>query len=147
MCKQRLKHPQQECGFTLLDSLLQLIVLVLFAQFFLLFYSWYSQKDNGMFNNNELQWEIFAFQLQKELTHTKQFTRNTIQNISYSSDRGTLSVAIGPGELKREKGYQPLLFGITTVKFEYSDYILDATINFENGKGRSRKFIVPNNTR
>ncbi len=100
-----------------------------------------------MFNNNELQWEIFVFQLQKELTHTKQFSRNTIQNISYSSDRGTLSVAIGPGELKRGKGYQPLLFGITTVKFEYSDYILDATINFENGKGRSRKFIVPNNTR
>lgn len=100
-----------------------------------------------MFNNNELQWEIFAFQLQKELTHTKKFTHKTIQNITYSTDRGTLSVRVGPGVLKREEGYQPLLLGITTVKFEYSNYILDATINFENGKGRSRQFIVPNNTK
>ena len=66
MCKQKLGSQRCEKGFTLLDSLLQLMILVLFAHFFLLFFSWYAQKNNGMFNNDELHWELFAFQLQKE---------------------------------------------------------------------------------
>jgi len=131
-------------GFTFLDALLQLMILVCFAHFFLLFFIWYSHKDNGMFNTDELQWELFSFQLQKELTYTSDFYPRTSYHIQYSSTRGNLGVKQASGELRREEGYQPLLFGVSTVNFEYSNYILNTTVRFMNGKERSREFIVPN---
>lgn len=145
MCKQRLKNHPDEGGFTLLDALLQLMILVLFAQFFLLFFSWYAQKNNGMFNKDELHWELFSFQLQKELTNTKSFTYNPgLNKIYYSADRGGLSISYMLGELKRGTGYQPLLFGVDTLDFKYSNPILETKITFHNGVERSREYIVPN---
>lgn len=145
MCKQRLISKRCERGFTLLDSLLQLMILVLFAHFFLLFFSWYAQKNNGMFNNNELHWELFAFQLQKELTHTENFTYNsTIPKIIYSIDRGDVSVSNMSGELRRGIGYQPLLFGVAQLKFDYLEYTLRMKVKFHDGTERSREYIVAN---
>lgn len=97
-----------------------------------------------MFNNDDLQWEIFAFQLQKELIHAKSFTKKTILNISYLTDSGDLGVKIGPGDLRREEGYQPLLFGVNSVNFIYSNNVLNTHVKFANRNERSRMFIVPN---
>ena len=145
MCKQKLGSQRCEKGFTLLDSLLQLMILVLFAHFFLLFFSWYAQKNNGMFNNDELHWELFAFQLQKELTHTENFTYiSKPPKIIYSTDRGDLSVSNMSGELRRGLGYQPLLFGVAQLTFDYSEYILKMNVKFHDGTERSREYIVAN---
>ncbi|MGG0658599.1 competence type IV pilus minor pilin ComGF [Rummeliibacillus pycnus] len=129
----------------MLDALLQLMILVCFAHFFLLFFTWYSHKNNGMFNTDELQWELFSFQLQKELTNAKEFNRRTSYHIQYSSNRGGLGVRQASSwEIRREDGYQPLLFDVSMVNFDYSNYILNTTVKFKNGKERSRMFIVPN---
>ncbi|WP_102691368.1 competence type IV pilus minor pilin ComGF [Rummeliibacillus pycnus] len=140
----RLLNRKDQRGFTFLDALLQLMILVCFAHFFLIFFIWYSHKDDGMFNTDELQWELFSFQLQKELTYTSKFTPRTSYHIQYSSSRGDLGVKHTSGELRREDGYQPLLFGVSTVRFEYNNYLLNTTVKFINGKERSREFIVPN---
>ncbi|HWI48194.1 MAG TPA: competence type IV pilus minor pilin ComGF [Rummeliibacillus sp.] len=144
MCQYRFLNNKDERGFTLLDALLQLMILVCFAHFFLLFFIWCSHKNNGMFNTDELQWELFSFQLQKELTYTTDFYRRTSYHIQYSSTRGNLGVKQASGELRREEGYQPLLFGVSMVNFEYSHNRLNTTVKFMNGKERSREFIVPN---
>lgn len=141
----RILRLKEDGGFTLLDSLLQLMILVMFAHFFLLFCTWYSQKDKGILNRNELQWELFAFQLQHELTEAEEIYFEKKRIHYFTANRGDVGVhAIGYGELRREEGYQPLLFGIRDANFDYRNYMVNMTVYFANGDERSRAYIVPN---
>ncbi|MGX9135250.1 competence type IV pilus minor pilin ComGF [Rummeliibacillus sp. JY-2-4R] len=141
----RILSLKEEGGFTLLDSLLQLMILVLFAHFFLLFCTWYSQKSKGILNSSELQWELFAFQLQNELTEAEEIYYDKKSIHYFTENRGDVAVhAIGMGELRRDEGYQPLLFGIRDANFDYRNYVVNMSVYFANGDERSRVYIVPN---
>ncbi|MBB5169505.1 competence type IV pilus minor pilin ComGF [Rummeliibacillus stabekisii] len=124
--------------------MLQLIILMMFAQFFLLFFVWYGHKKSGILSDSELQYEMFVYQLSKELIHAKEFSLSEKYTALYSSNRGIIGIKSVGSDIRRVGGYQPLLFGLQYAEFEYADSIFETTITFKSGSERRRKFIVPN---
>lgn len=134
-------------GFTFIESMFQLIVLLLFSQFFGFIYSWFHQIDSNL-NSQEATWEMFIFELQQYINDSSEVTLPNANSVVHLENKqtGEVTQISRYGDMIRkqvdDKGHVPLLMGVKKVTFEKNENTLTISVQFTDGKTKERSFFV-----
>lgn len=140
------RYRRQEDGFTFVEALLQLVLLVVFGQLLFLIFIEYQEMNDIKKKRLEADWEICVNDINQSLPYGK-------SKITVS--QGGLSITVRtPDKVyniqflnkvlwKRENnGNETLLTGVKSANFELNDNRLLLKVKLEDGKERERIFIV-----
>lgn len=144
MC--RVLNRFNQSGYTLIESLFQLIILSIFLQLFVLFFFWKSPIEEQYSDVNSMEWELFAIDLQQLLVE--------VQEIELISGNMGIQFRTGENSIRVEKsssvirkrtnklGHVPLLTGIQSVTFSLTGINLNADVIMLDGSQKERSFAV-----
>lgn len=133
-------------GYTLIDSLFQLIIFIIFAHLIVLFFLWKAPIDRQYGNLSTSEWELFAANLQKELAHVSQFNINTDQKgFMIETPRGRINFDQGNGVIRKRvdgQGHVPFLTKVSTATFTQSSTALFVEVTLLDGTRKERDFAI-----
>lgn len=132
-------------GFTLLESIFQLVVFSLFAQLIILFLLFIHQQNNSILSEELVDWEVFVQDLQQYLIHVEEIQMDSYSiNIIYNKkERIRMNKSGDVIWLQtNDKGYIPLLLGVRTAKFSITNDYLTIKVEFINGLVKERALFV-----
>lgn len=134
-------------GYTLMESLLHLVIFAIFAQLFLLFFLWKEPIERHHMDKTNTAWELFALDLQADLVDIRTFALH--------DDRQGLQVRNGHDELidiertnnvirrrKDGEGHVPLLTEMHSVHFTESGEYLHVEVTLQDGTRKERSFAI-----
>lgn len=135
-------------GFTFIESLFQLIVLLLISQFIGFIYMWFHQIESSL-NSQEATWEMFIFELQQYISESSEITFpywNSNSIVQLKNRAGDITQISRYGDMIRKQvddtGHVPLLIGVKNVTFEKNEHTLTISVQFTDGKTKERSFFV-----
>ena len=135
-----------ERGYTLIESLFQLIILAILVQFFLLFFLWKGPIERQYFNMSATDWELFAVDFQQLLSDIDQIdVHNDNRGIQLKNSRGTIDVEQGNAVIRKRifgNGHVPLLTNIHSAFFSLDGLYLFVQVKMLDGTQKERKFVV-----
>ncbi|HWK23998.1 MAG TPA: competence type IV pilus minor pilin ComGF [Ureibacillus sp.] len=152
MYQSRRRIVRNSKGYTLIEALFSFTVFILLSHILVFVYSWIQHLNTSFFTNEQVAWELFVQDVQQTLIN--------VEKISLTSDSRTIEVTYQNSEETRKinrsndtlrlitsnQGNIPLLIGVKNVWFEWSDYILTITVEFQNGLEKERRFFVQTGT-
>ena len=142
----RLLNRFDEQGYTLIESIFQLIILAVFVQLFLLFFLWKAPIENQYSNMAAIDWELFAVDMQRLVSGVQQVeVYPTGQGITFLNERGLISVEQGTGVIRKRvygQGHVPLLTSVRTATFSLEGSTLFVYVTLLNGSQKERGFAV-----
>lgn len=133
-------------GYTLLESLFQLVILSIFAQLFIAFVLWKGSMEDQYTSPALLEWELFSLELQELLTN--------VQAISVSASGTSLRIEKQDEvhvveqyhslirRTKREGGHVPMLTHIRLVTFQKKEHFINMSVTLQDGKKLDKDFVV-----
>jgi len=152
MYQSRRRIVRNSKGYTLIEALFSFTVFILLSHILVFVYSWIQHLNTSFFTNEQVAWELFVQDVQQTLIN--------VEKIFLTSDSRTIEVTYQNSEETRKinrsndtlrlitsnQGNIPLLIGVKNVWFEWSDYILTITVEFQNGLEKERRFFVQTGT-
>lgn len=146
----RIKSPSNEHGFTLLESLLQLIVLVLFSSISILIILWVCEIQDINQIKHEVNWELFVLDMQ-------QYNQNSLSGRVVSTGLLALKPANdeenrtfffeSPNEHIRKRsnqgGNETMLPFVKQLQYEQLGNEIVMKVVTEDGKLRERILVLP----
>ena len=75
-------------GYTLIESLFQLIIFTIFAHLIITFFLWKEPIERQYGNKSTSEWELFTADLQKEVANVSEFSV-TARMICHKDESGT----------------------------------------------------------
>lgn len=142
----KLINSVNEKGYTLLESLFQLLIFSIFAQLFVMFFFWKGMMEEQYFNSSTTEWELFSLEFQELLMD--------IHQLSVSSGKNSVRITKGDEvhvveqyhslirRTKKEGGHVPMLTGIRNVSFQRNEHFIMATVTMQSGKIFEKDFII-----
>lgn len=147
MHKRARRKVLNEQGYTLIESIFQLMVYVVFSSFFILLILWTTQFQNATFAKEQTEWELFVQDLLSYIAEG-----DLVQVINEGSGirvfRGDQAIDIEKYEKfirkqVNELGHEPMLTNVKTVHFILNESYLTIQVEFENGIHKERQVYVP----
>lgn len=137
-------------GFTFLEALFQLIVVLLFSHIIALIYMWFHEMDSSQYLQ-ETTWEMFIFELQQYIDNSEEIfltNKNSVLHLK-DVDMGETTQISRYGDMIRKQvdntGHVPLFIGIKQLSFKLSDNNLIISVEFLDGVKKERSLFVQNN--
>ncbi|MHA6259505.1 competence type IV pilus minor pilin ComGF [Sporosarcina sp. CAU 1771] len=144
MC--RLDKRLADGGYTFIESLFQLLILAVFAQFFLLFFFWKAPIEQKYSELSALDWELFAVDMQQLLSDVEEISVfPNRRGITLLNERGVIIIEQGTAVIRKRvygKGYVPFLTNVHSVRFSLDGFVLLADVTLLDGTKRERGFTV-----
>lgn len=147
---QSTRRKLKDDGFTFIESLFQLFVLLIFSQLIAFLYIWFHEIDSTRFNHHESTWELFINELQQYIDQSEEIfltNKNKMLHL-YDSDLMRTTQISRYGDMIRKQvdfeGHVPLLMGVKDIQFEIKNYYITVTVHFLNGKVKERSLLVEN---
>ncbi|GKV68093.1 hypothetical protein NCCP2716_05910 [Sporosarcina sp. NCCP-2716] len=138
----------REGGFTLLESLFQILIAAAFLHLIVLFLFFKESVHERMAVSSLIEWELFLVDLQHDLadTETLTFNRNGTQFTIIPAGGGRLieyrSVNGVIVRRKDQQGHVPLLTSVRSAVFTRQDEMLTIDVVLDDGTGRTRRVAV-----
>jgi len=111
-----------ERGYTLFESIFQLIIFAMFAQLVVLFFLWKVPIERNYSQMSNSEWELFAVDLQKELIGVYEFEVYLDgRGIRLLNDRGRIDVDFGNAVIRKKingVGHIPFLTAVQNASFK-----------------------------
>ncbi|MBD7906811.1 competence type IV pilus minor pilin ComGF [Sporosarcina gallistercoris] len=139
---------RQESGYTLLESLLQLVIAAAFLHLLVLFLLFKESAHHQLADSQSAEWELFMVDLQADLSAVTRigvnadgtvltaYKVNALQDIEFSSVGGVIRRRIG------SQGHVPLLTNVQKVKFIDEGPLLVVAVTHQDGTERQRRVAV-----
>ena len=144
MC--RLLRKSNESGYTLIESLFQLMIFVILAQFILLFFVWKQPIDRFYANSSLTEWELFSVEFQQILTNVQEFeVQNGVNGIRIKNIQGVIYFEQNNDVIRKRvhgTGHVPYLTNVESIIFELNEHTLLTNVTFSNGTRKERGFVV-----
>lgn len=133
-------------GYTLIDALFQLLVLMLFSQIIFFYTLWIKDSERLFLQSEEEEWELFSLDVEQFLINIKYIEEQANQNgIRIMQNGVEYDVEFSGTQIRKQKnrlGHEPMLLHITKGKFQYIGSKLTIIVEFENGMTKERMYEV-----
>lgn len=144
MC--RYKCVKTEEGYTLLETVVQVMIFAMFTQLFLLFFYWKAPIERQYTDRSEIQWEMFAADFQEELANLQaiEVTRAG-RGVRFQTKRGRIVIEENNEVIRKTidgQGHVPLLTEVSSATFTLNDSILIVQAVMQNGMRKERDFTI-----
>jgi len=139
---------RRQAGFTLLESLFQLLIAAAFLHLIVLFLFFKESVHERMADSSLIEWELFMVDLQHDLADAEALTVNRYGTqftiipdgggrlIEYRSVNGVIV------RRKDQQGHVPLLTSVRSASFTRQSEELTAVVVLEDGTERTRRVAV-----
>lgn len=133
-------------GYTLIESLFQLVLFAMFVQLFVLFFYWKAPIERQYSDMSSVAWEMFAVDLQDELVNIQSLhVHGNARGIEFNTSRGRINIEQNNTVIRKSidgLGHIPFLTAVSSVKFSLSGtkLLVDATLL--DGTRKERDFEV-----
>ena len=135
-----------ERGYTLIESLFQLIIFVVFLQLLVLFFLWKAPIERSYTHMSNTEWEMFAADLQKDLERVYEFEVHIGgHGIHFRSDRGLIDIEHGNSVIRKrvyDHGHIPLLTNVYSADFRLRGTVLFVDVMLLDGTQKERDFAI-----
>lgn len=132
-------------GFTFVESLFHLIVLLLFSHFFGFVYFWFHEIESKL-EPQELTWEMFVFELQQYIDKSEEIQVTNKTLYLYDEDINATTQISRYGDMIRKQvdnlGHVPLFIGVKQVSFVKNEQNITIKVELENGEIKERSFFA-----
>lgn len=132
-------------GFTLLESLFSLLIVVIIASFIPLIFQSYQSILKASDINKNYEWQVFLNQIGKELNMSKQLTVSE-NSITFPSSDKVITYEKYQNMLRRsvdKRGHEPLLTNIKRSTWtKLNDQQLLYTVIFEDNQELTARFSI-----
>lgn len=144
MCRNR--HIRDEGGYTLLETIFQVMIFIMFAQLFLLFFYWKAPIERQYMNRSAVQWEMFAADIQDELINLSSIEMLRMgEGIRFQTDRGIITIEERNQVIRKTVGGQghiPFLTEVASAMFKLEEPTLYVKITMLDGTQKERDFTI-----
>lgn len=144
MC--RSMNKMDERGYTLLESIFQLLIMTAFIHLFLLFFFWKAPIEQQYTDYSSTQWELFSAELQQLLADVSDIQLlNSGKVVRLRNDRGSVTIEQSGTVIRKRvtgDGHIPLFTGIYSVAFTFDSTTLTAFVTMLDGSVNVRRFAV-----
>lgn len=142
----KLLRIKSEQGYTLIESLFQLIVFTIFVQFIVLFFLWKAPIDNQYSERNTTAWELFVLDLQAALLDVWQFELHPDRTgFKMKTERGIINIEYRNQVIRKRvdgQGHVPFITHIQSAQFYQQEGKLIVDVLLEDGTRKERDFVV-----
>lgn len=144
MC--RYKPLKKEGGYTLLETIFQVMIFAMFAQLFLLFFYWKAPIERQLKNRSAMQWEMFAVDFQDELANL--YHMEVLQGgngIRFQTKRGIITIEEKNQVIRKTVGGQghiPFLTEVSKATFTLNEPNLLVEVLLQDGTQKERDFTI-----
>jgi len=133
-------------GYTLIDALFQLLVLLLFSHL-IFFYSMWMKDSEGMFLTTvQEEWELFSLDFESYILGIQSIEEQANQNgVRLIKDGVEYDVELSGSLIRKQKnrlGHEPMLLHIKRAKFQVKESTVTLLVEFENDMIKERTYEV-----
>ena len=133
-------------GYTLIESLFQLVIFAVFVQLFLLFFYWKAPIERQYSDMSSVAWEMFAVDVQNELVNIQSLqVRSNARGIEFNTSRGRINIEQNNTVIRKSidgLGHIPFLTEVSSVKFSLTGTKLLVDVTLLDGTRKERDFEV-----
>ena len=133
-------------GFTLIESIFQLVIFVAFVHLFILFFFWKEPIERQYADMSDTAWEMFAVDLQDSIADVEEFNvHEDNRGIQFLTDRGRIDIEYRSGVIRKTidgLGHIPFLTGVNALRFTFDGMLLSVDVTMLDGTRRERDFAV-----
>lgn len=137
---------ENQCGYTLIESLFQLLVFVAFMHLFVLFFFWKAPIENQYSLMSNTGWELFAADIQAALIDLDDFEVYANQRgIKFKNDRGVIDIEQRNGVIRKKVdglGHIPFLTHVQSANFTVEGVTLVVDVTMLDGTRKERDFAI-----
>jgi competence protein ComGF len=135
-----------ERGYTLLESIFQLLIMTAFIHLFLLFFLWKGPIERQYADYSSTQWELFSAELQQLLADVSEIQlMNAGKAIHLRNHRGSIDIEQSGSVIRKRvtgNGHIPLLTDIRSVTYTFDSKTLTVFVTMLDGSIKVRGFAV-----
>lgn len=133
-------------GYTFVDAILQLTVLLLFSQLLLFYSVWFKHVERYLFQSEILEWEIFSSEIEQNLFNVTAIQEQINHTgIRYQKEGAEYDIECYPSLIRKQRnrsGHEPMLTGVKMCKIKVVGSQIFIEVEFENGRREERSYEV-----
>lgn len=136
-----------QAGFTFIEALLQMVVLVVFLQLAALIITVFLQANTVLYNNKNVAWELFVSEVATYVQNVVAITptANAI-SVDYPQGKNLQIAYYSSGKLIRKQrqfeGHEPVLLDVKSMHCTFDEPLLHIQVEFLDGMRKERYFYV-----
>ncbi|GKV64597.1 MULTISPECIES: competence type IV pilus minor pilin ComGF [unclassified Sporosarcina] len=134
-----------EKGFSLLESLIQLLIFSILVQLAVLFFYWKAPVQSSYQEDFLGEWELFSLELQQLLQEVEYVMEPTDRSISFKSEKGLVTIQVYQQLIRKVvtgKGHVPLLTRVKSCTFSVDGNLLHVAVERVDGMKKERTFAI-----
>ena len=135
-----------EQGYTFLESIFQLIILIIFIHLFLLFFFWKGSIEQRYTDYSSTEWELFSADLQYLLSDVSEIRLvNAGRTIRLKNNRGLIDIEQNGTVIRKRvdtTGHVPMVTGVKAVAFTFDGITITAYVTMLDDSVKVRGFAV-----
>ncbi|MEK4229926.1 competence type IV pilus minor pilin ComGF [Solibacillus sp. FSL H8-0538] len=140
-----------DAGYTFIEAVFQLIVFMLFAQIVILIIMWFTQFQTIDKMKDQINWELFVFDVNQYLLHSKEFEllsrgAGIKVNAHMFGEQKIYIIEKSEKHIRKAStlgGNEIMLGFVDSATFSVNGNELLLQVTMKNGVKRERIFIVP----
>jgi competence protein ComGF len=141
-----MRHLLTSRGYTFIDAILQLSVLMLFSQLILFYSVWFKQVERYFFHDEPIEWEIFSLDIESYVSTVTTMGEQLNQNgIRFVKNGEEFDIECYQSSIRKQKnrlGHEPMLTGLNSCKVLLIGDQVIIQVVFENGRNEERTYEV-----
>ncbi|GIN85496.1 hypothetical protein J6TS2_18820 [Heyndrickxia sporothermodurans] len=131
-------------GFTILESIFSILILLLIITFFPLFIKAYEQTQHSLSTEEDFEWNLFLIQLRKEIRTSDAWKINGNRLFLYFDNIEVLYEQYGNSIRRRvdSKGHEVVLQKVKSILLSNENNGFSLNILFQKGVKKNGSFIL-----
>ena len=134
-----------EKGFSLIESIIHLLIFSMLIQFAVLFFYWQAPIEKVYKADLLGEWELFSLELQEMLEEVTVVVEPGEQNFIFHTERGVITIQQYKKMLRKlvdGLGHVPMLMNVESSTFVVRDNHLELTVEMTDGVRKERTFAI-----
>ncbi|PZX07236.1 competence protein ComGF [Psychrobacillus insolitus] len=146
MCINGLLKRNNEQGYTLLEAILQLSVLMLFSQIFLLTVGLVFRVESTVTNPTETEWGLFVYDVERYLNDVDEIhVQEGVKGIRFHKAGDEYDIELYDTLIRKQKnrlGHEQMLLHVKSFTTKLEGQSLKLSVEFANGIKKEQTFYV-----
>ncbi len=141
-----MRHLLTARGYTFVDAILQLSVLLLFSQLILFYSVWFKQVERHFFYAEPIDWEMFSLDIESQVssvtTIEEQLNGTGIRFVKNGEEFDIECYSSLIRKQKNRLGHEPMLTEVSSCKLQIIGDQVIIQVVFINGRKEERTYEV-----